>query len=87
MFKISSLRDETSIKNITGTIINGTRTSTPLVIAATKTKNKKGEIVKKFELKTRYDFKYEKARTWNLVLKVCFEDELHPSGLMKAAEP
>ena len=87
VFNISSLRDETFIKNVTGKVINGKGKSTPLTISTTPTKNKKGEIVKKFELKTRYDFKYEKARTWNLVLKVCFEDELHPSGLMKAAEP
>ena len=82
VFKISSLRDETSIKNITGWIINGTRRSTPLIGTITETKNKKGEIVKKFAVETRYDFKYEKARTWNLVFKVCFEEEW-----MVAADP
>ena len=64
VFQISSLSSESTIKSVRGNITDGTKDKFPLFISRKD---------KKFSVKTRGDFKYEKAQTWKMVLTVCFE--------------
>ena len=69
IFRISSTKDENLISNVTWYKLTSSPKKVPLVVVGAHDSKKR----KSFSVRTRSDFEYDGARTFELGFKICFE--------------